>query len=95
MSIEALAMAGADYIQCGIEFHEYDEQDEHGPPPYMLAGTGDEDIDDQEQKDARGGRVSCVSPQQAHLRDELIKYRLMLWAKHVARTALVAKPTRP
>lgn len=33
-SIEALAMAGADYLECAIPFDEYDDSD---PPPHLLA----------------------------------------------------------
>lgn len=44
MSIEALAMAGADYNECGIDLREWERINdgvEDPPPPYMLA---DDDV---------------------------------------------------
>jgi len=42
ISIEALAMIGADYIKDGISIEEF-EQHEAGVPSYMLADEEDND----------------------------------------------------
>ncbi|BFG35487.1 hypothetical protein CerSpe_217610 [Prunus speciosa] len=46
MSIEALAMAGADYMEFGINFEEWEQKDSlKDPPPYMLADEQSSDVD--------------------------------------------------
>lgn len=37
MSIEALAMAGADYSKCDINLEELERRDSEKPPQYLLA----------------------------------------------------------
>lgn len=43
ISIEALAMAGADYIECNIDFKEWERwQMTEPPPPHLYADEDDE-----------------------------------------------------
>lgn len=55
MSIEALAMAGADYVECGIDLDLLDSRDREDPPPYLLADDafekGHDDSSDGEMKE--------------------------------------------
>nr|DAD21957.1 TPA_asm: hypothetical protein HUJ06_023420 [Nelumbo nucifera] len=37
VSIEALAMAGVDYMECGIDLDEWERREFEPPPPYLLA----------------------------------------------------------
>ncbi|XWS41583.1 hypothetical protein CRYUN_Cryun17cG0094300 [Craigia yunnanensis] len=43
VSIEALAMAGTDYIEWGMEIEEW-EHEELEPPPHLLAEEAEEEI---------------------------------------------------
>ena len=69
MSIEALAMAGADYAECGIHIKDMERCAWEQPPPYLRAdeqssnfGNGKKDTDilivnmcsGQEKKQAKG-----------------------------------------
>ncbi|KAG6768458.1 hypothetical protein POTOM_027375 [Populus tomentosa] len=41
-SIEALAMAGVDCVECGISFEERERRDVEKTPQYLLADQGEE-----------------------------------------------------
>ncbi|KAM0971219.1 hypothetical protein ACFX13_019440 [Malus domestica] len=46
MSIEALAMAGADYMECGINFEEWERNDGvQDPPSHLLADEQSFEVD--------------------------------------------------
>lgn len=47
VSLEALAMAGADYVDCAIDFDSLDED----YPPYLLAANEGRDGEDDKQMD--------------------------------------------
>ncbi|KAM1427515.1 hypothetical protein FF1_019678 [Malus domestica] len=44
-SIEALAMAGADYLKCGITLKELDRNDSESPPSHLLVDAYQSDMD--------------------------------------------------
>lgn len=75
MSVEALAMAGADYVECGIDLNLLDSRDREDPPPYLLADDafkkGHDDSSDGER-----------------YKDKEMKERLIAWAKYVAYSVL-------
>lgn len=70
MSIEALAMAGADYVECGIDLDLLDSRDREDPPPHLLADDafekGHDDSSDGEWYEDKG-----------------MKERLIAWAKYI------------
>ena len=37
VSLEALAMAGANYLESGMDIEEWEQQDLGTPPPHLLA----------------------------------------------------------
>ncbi|CAK9151223.1 unnamed protein product [Ilex paraguariensis] len=37
ISIEALAMAGANYLECSVDFEQWEHRDLDPPPPHLLA----------------------------------------------------------
>ena len=37
VSLEALAMAGANYLESGMDIEEWEQQDLGPPPPHLLA----------------------------------------------------------
>lgn len=56
VSLEALAMSGADFLKVGLDFEEW-EQNDSEIPPYMLADEEDEDADDDNVKGLKYGNV--------------------------------------
>nr|DAD21956.1 TPA_asm: hypothetical protein HUJ06_023419 [Nelumbo nucifera] len=69
MSIEALAMAGLDYTECGIDLDELDQI-----PPYLLF-----------EKGSKGKIDGCSRMNENKVRDdEQVKAWLVAWAKDVA-----------
>lgn len=76
MSIEALAMAGASYTECSIEFDECNEGKVYDTP-HLLA--------DVEGTISRDNGVADHVPCKASDQEEVIfKYKIISWAKHVA-----------
>ncbi|MQM07439.1 hypothetical protein Taro_040285 [Colocasia esculenta] len=73
-SIEALAMAGADYVECGIDL---DSDAGAPPPPHLLL------LDEQPQP-AVAGKGLSPSDGKWPLGEEETKKRLVAWAKAVA-----------
>lgn len=71
MSIEALAMAGADFVECGIDFDQLDSRDREDPPSHLLA----DDVFDKGYDDSCNGEW-C--------KDRESKCRLVAWAKCAA-----------
>ncbi|KAA8546801.1 hypothetical protein F0562_003230 [Nyssa sinensis] len=68
MSIEALAMAGVDYMECGIDVEAWESRGGlDQPPPHLLAEV--------EKKGA--DKIMVVN-------SELVKAKLLEWAKAVA-----------
>lgn len=77
MSIEALAMAGARYTECGIEFDECNEGEMYVTPPHLLA-----DVEDTIGRD--NGQADLVPRKASDQEEVMFKYRIISWAKHVA-----------
>lgn len=78
MSIEALAMAGASYTECGIEFDECNEGEIYDTPPHLLA-----DVEGAVGSD--NGPVADLVPRKVSDQEEvMVKYKIISWAKHVA-----------
>lgn len=75
MSIEALAIAGADYVECGIDLDLLDSKDREDPPPYLLA----DDAFKKSHDDFSEGEWN---------EDKEMKVRLIAWAKYVACSVL-------
>ncbi|OUZ99359.1 hypothetical protein BVC80_715g67 [Macleaya cordata] len=50
ISIEALAMAGADYTECDIDCEEWERDEIETTPPYLLADDDEEDDEDEEEE---------------------------------------------
>ncbi|KAA8546805.1 hypothetical protein F0562_003271 [Nyssa sinensis] len=69
---EALAMAGADYRECGIELEAWERCGLEQPPPYLLA----------EQN--RHIEVQKKGADMSVLHDKLLKEKIREWAKAVA-----------
>ena len=73
MSIEALAMAGADYMECGIDLQGWETGGSTQPPPYLLV----ENIPGPE-----AGTKCNDDKQKAN--EERVKAQMREWAKAVA-----------
>ena len=73
MSIEALAMAGADYMECGIDLQGWETGGSTQPPPYLLV----ENIPGTE-----AGTKCNGDKQKAN--EERVKAKMREWAKAVA-----------
>lgn len=59
VSIEALAMAGADYVEWGIDMEEWEQREMERPPPHLLA---DEEEKEGDEKKMRGNmKYYCCS----------------------------------
>ncbi|KAL6277201.1 hypothetical protein ACE6H2_020802 [Prunus campanulata] len=77
MSIEALAMAGADYMEFGINFEEWERNDGlKDPPPYMLADEQSFDVD--QFLRTKGGADDILA-----LDSDYTMRKLLEWAKSV------------
>lgn len=51
VSIEALAMAGVDYMEWGMDIEESERDDEEElPPPHLLADDNDEEEEEKEEE---------------------------------------------
>ena len=73
MSIEAFAMAGADYMECGIDLQGWETGGSTQPPPYLLV----ENIPGTE-----AGTKCNDDKQKAN--EERVKAKMREWAKAVA-----------
>ncbi|GKV23428.1 hypothetical protein SLEP1_g33161 [Rubroshorea leprosula] len=72
MSIEALAMAGADYIECGIDVELWENGGkEEQPPVYLLA-------------DKISGSVEVERKGRSDEKERMVKAKMLQWAKLVA-----------
>ncbi|BFG35486.1 hypothetical protein CerSpe_217600 [Prunus speciosa] len=77
MSIEALAMAGVDYMEFGINFEEWERKDGlKDPPPYMLADEQSSDVD--QRLRTKGGVDDILA-----FDNDYTKRKLLEWAKSV------------
>ncbi|CAL2266894.1 unnamed protein product [Prunus armeniaca] len=77
MSIEALAMAGADYMECGINFEEWESNDGlKDPPPYLLADEQSFDVD-------QFLRTKSGADDMLAFDSDYTKRKLLEWAKSV------------
>ena len=56
-SIEALAMAGVDCVECGISFEERERRDVEKTPQYLLADQGEEGDLRSHEKDRLTGEL--------------------------------------
>ena len=72
MSIEALAMAGADYMECGIDLHDWETN--QPPPPYLLA---------EKMSCSEAVRKYC-NDDEVKANEEKVKAKMREWAKAVA-----------
>ena len=75
MSIEAVAMAGADYMECGIDLQGWETGGSTQPPPYLLV----ENIPGTE-----AGTKCSDDKQKAN--EERVKAKMREWAKAIAAT---------
>ncbi|GLT33739.1 hypothetical protein SLA2020_083030 [Shorea laevis] len=72
MSIEALAMAGADYRECGIDVELWESGGmEEQPPVYLLA-------------DKISGGVEIERKGRSDEKEQMVKAKMLQWAKLVA-----------
>lgn len=66
VSLEALAMTGADYVECGMTIEEWERLDVE-TPPHLLA----DDVEEEEwrrEKDDDSPRIQNIRPQQDYER---------------------------
>lgn len=79
VSIEALAMAGANYIECGIDTEQWEREDlAELPPPHLLAEEEDDEeaaaaalklvVEKEEEIERRGGGGGGISKEQTQTR---------------------------
>ena len=73
MSIEALAMAGADYMECGIDLLGWETGDSTQAPPYLLV----------EKIPGTEAGTNCNDDKQK-ANEERAKAKMREWAKAVA-----------
>ncbi|KAK2651800.1 hypothetical protein Ddye_011656 [Dipteronia dyeriana] len=60
MSIEALAMAGVDYVEWGLDVEEWEREDSELPPPHLLAEEEEEQQQHHcESRDIGGVTLDC------------------------------------
>ncbi|KAJ7976124.1 hypothetical protein O6P43_005943 [Quillaja saponaria] len=76
MSIEALAMAGIDYRECGINLDEWESQEQ--PPPYLLDDQQDLSSTELDKKKKNNNKRLLANE------DEWMKAKMREWAKAVA-----------
>lgn len=72
MSIEALAMAGADYMECGIDLQVWETAGSTHPPLYLLVEKNP------------GTEGSKQSHDKLKANEERLKAMMLEWAKAVA-----------
>lgn len=77
MSIEALAMAGADYTKCGIDFEELINKERNYTEEYLL--TSDDEVD--EKKSEEEIRKESMYDKNG---DDQVKAQLLAWSRDVA-----------
>ncbi|MQM07443.1 hypothetical protein Taro_040283 [Colocasia esculenta] len=76
-STEALAMAGADYVKCGVDIGA-SEDDAHAPPPLHLL------LPDDGLEEMFGEYCSTLLRDDGRLREQKMKEKLVAWSKAVA-----------
>ncbi|KAL3721743.1 hypothetical protein ACJRO7_034135 [Eucalyptus globulus] len=77
MSIEALAMAGADHAKCDIKWQDFD-LDAEPPPPHLL------DEDNDILNSIVDARDDCRRRSLGTDEDRRMKLKMVRWAKYVA-----------
>lgn len=77
MSIEALAMAGADYRECGIDFEEWEAcRRSSQPPPHLL-------VEDKQGIEG-SSNIEGSTDKLKEKKDQRAKAEIREWAKAVA-----------
>lgn len=76
MSIEALAMAGADHVKCSIKLQDFNT-DAEPPPAHLL------DEDDDALNSIADARENCRRSLEID-EDQRMKLKMLGWAKYVA-----------
>ncbi|KAJ6737213.1 hypothetical protein OIU85_019292 [Salix viminalis] len=71
-SIEALAMAGVDCVECGISLEERERRDTEKTPPYLLADQGEGGVENHLEKD------------KVAVKQWLVKNKMEAWLKVAA-----------
>ncbi|KAG9451499.1 hypothetical protein H6P81_011464 [Aristolochia fimbriata] len=98
MSIDALAMSGADYVQCGIDFDEHEEREAYEVPPYLLADEGIFVMDYHDEGDhgsSAGSTTTGTTTSAACLVGDMkfysfqVKLLLVAWAKKISESVSV------
>ncbi|KAL5992432.1 hypothetical protein ACLOJK_013350 [Asimina triloba] len=98
MSIEALAMAGADYLECGIRFELYEEDDKSSNAMMMMSEGGSgvalprPSPAEKAVKGMKKNRLRSFSGCNSDLAEEQcrMKEKLVAWAKEVASLQVAA-----
>ena len=72
MSIEALAMAGADYMECGIDLQVWETAGSTHPPPHLLV------------ENVPGTEAGTKCNDELKANEERAKAKMREWAKGVA-----------